>query len=397
MSPNRVSLVRCDGYGREVVHDAVEKSVDLLGGIGMFVAPGEKVLVKPNMLQPSPPERAVCTHPDILHAVCRILLDLGCKVTVADSPGAGSIYGPSQLSKGYDEVGYSDLAELGVTLNTDVSYVNVPNPSGRLIKMFPVIRPAVEADAIVVVSKLKTHMLTYLTAATKNIFGVVQGMDKATFHGRLPLEDDFSDMLVDLNELMRPRLQIVDAVMAMEGDGPYSGTPRRVNAIIAGPSYAHVDVVASKLIGAAPGNIPTIKAAVRRGVLDGPMDDIEVVGERLEDMAVPDFRPPATYNGKERTGRARLMERAASLMKAYALRPSIVSERCTGCGRCVRACPKHVISLRDGKARVHYNKCIRCYTCHEMCTSGAVELKRSAGGKIIGTLVERGNKTRSSK
>src|SRR5512145_2308601 len=166
-----VSLVRCEEYGRERVYEATARSIELIGGIASFVRPGDRVLVKPNILQPSGPESAVCTHPDVVYAICRILREHGCSVIIAESPGAGSIYGPSQMVKAYEATGYASMAdELGVELNTDVSSKMVPNPEGRIIKMFPLITPVTEVDAVVIVSKLKTHLLTYMTAGTKNAF-----------------------------------------------------------------------------------------------------------------------------------------------------------------------------------------------------------------------------------
>ncbi|MFA5312478.1 MAG: DUF362 domain-containing protein, partial [Methanomassiliicoccales archaeon] len=88
-----VSLVRCEEYGRENACKAVNEAIDLIGGIGRFVRPGEKVLVKPNILHPSSPEKAVCTHPDMVFAVCKVLREHGCEVILAESPGAGSDYG----------------------------------------------------------------------------------------------------------------------------------------------------------------------------------------------------------------------------------------------------------------------------------------------------------------
>jgi len=387
-----VSLVRCEDYGRERAYGAVKEAVDLIGGIEKFVRPGSKVLVKPNILQASSPDKAVCTHPDIMFAVCRLLREHGCHVILADSPGAGSIYGPSQMEKAYEEAGYGIVKELGVSLNTDVSYKTVPNPKGKIIKMFPLLSPAVEVDAIVIVSKLKTHSFTYLTAGTKNAFGLIPGMEKATFHGRLPKVEDFANMLVDLNELVGPKLEIIDAVMAMEGDGPYSGTPRKVGAVLASGSYAAIDVVASRLIGVDPLNVPTVGAAHDRGVLPKDLNEIIVKGEKLEDLVVDDFKAPSSYAGGTRKGPNGVMEKAAGLLKVYALRPVIVRKKCTACGRCVRSCPMHVIKIGHGSAKIRYRRCIRCYTCHEMCTSGAIDLRRSLAGKVVAKAVERRNR-----
>jgi uncharacterized protein (DUF362 family)/Pyruvate/2-oxoacid:ferredoxin oxidoreductase delta subunit len=385
-----VSLVRCEDYGRENVFNSVSRAIEILGGIDKFVKPGMRVLVKPNILQASGPEAAVCTHPDVVYSVCRILKEHGCRVIIAESPGAGSIYGSAQLKKAYETTGYAQFAEeLGIELNYDVSYEEVANPEGSMIKRFLIIKPAREVDAIIVVSKLKTHLFTGMTAATKNLFGLVPGMEKATFHGRLIDPLDFSRMLVDLNELVRPALQIMDAIIGMEGDGPYSGEPRKIGAVLASSSYAGIDVVAARLIGIPPLDIPTIKAAVERGILDKDLEGIEVKGENIESFDIKDFKLPPTYaNGRNgRTGT--LLRHLMKMTRVYALRPIVVREKCVGCGRCIRACPVQTIKIRRGKAKVKHSDCIRCYTCHEMCTSQAIVLKRSFGGKVTARLVER--------
>lgn len=385
-----VALVECDEYRRDLVLKKLEEAVELIGGIGAFVEPGMKVLVKPNILRASGPDQYICTHPDVLWAVCKLLKDHGCSVTVAESPGAGFVYGPNQLRKAYETTGYADLArDPGVTLNEDVGYQEVPNPTGRAIKRFTLISPALEADAIVVVSKLKTHLFTYMTAATKNCFGLIPGMEKATFHGRLEDPKDFSEMLVDLNELVRPRLQIIDAVIGMEGDGPNSGEPRKIGAILASPSYAAIDVVAARLMGIDPVDVPTVTAALHRGLLHEGFTDVDVQGAKVEDLAVSDFKRPSTYASGKRQESGFLMKNFMRLARTYALRPVVDAHRCTGCGKCVRACPKETIVLHRGKARVKHSDCICCYTCHEMCEVDAIDLKSSMGGRAMRRILER--------
>jgi uncharacterized protein (DUF362 family) len=101
-----------------------------------------RVLVKPNVLQTSGPEASIYTHSDVVYSVCRVLKEHGCHVILAESPGAGSIYGPAQLKKAYEKTGYAQVAqELGIELNYDVSYEEVPNPEGRIIKRFLIIKP----------------------------------------------------------------------------------------------------------------------------------------------------------------------------------------------------------------------------------------------------------------
>ena len=386
-------MVRCEGYGREACYRAVSEAVGHLGGMESFVSPGMRVLVKPNILHASEPEKAVVTHPDVVHAVCRLLKEAGCQVIIAESPGAGSVYSSNGLRKAYETVGYAQVAkELDVELNYDVEYEEVPNPQGSKIKRFLIIRPAMHVDAIVSVSKLKTHLFTNLTGGTKNLFGLIPGLEKATFHGRLPEPDDFGIMLVDLNELIKPRLQIMDAIVGMEGDGPFSGAPKAIGAVLASPSYAAIDAVAARLIRMLPQDVCTIRAAWARGSLEKDLDEIEVLGESWEDMVVDDFKRPSTYASgkKKRTGA--IERNLVKMVRVYALRPAVMHSHCSLCGRCVRSCPTGAMRESRGKVRLSHKKCIRCYTCHEMCTSSAISLERSLGGKAMALAVERKNR-----
>jgi len=178
-----------------------------------------------------------------------------------------------------------------------------------------------------------------MTGAAKNLFGVIPSLEKPAMHARFKSVAEFSEMILDLNELMRPRLQIMDAVMGMEGDGPNSGDPRRIGVILASGDFSALDSVAARLMSLEPMDVGTFAAAAGRGLIRPDATDVMVVGDELARYAVKDFRKPKT--------------------------------------------------LSKEKARIRSSKCIRCYCCHEMCEHKAIELRRSMGGKAIVRLVER--------
>jgi ferredoxin len=249
--------------------------------------------------------------------------------------------------------------------------------------MFPVIAPAAEADAIVVVSKAKTHVLTAMTGGTKCLFGVLPGMEKPSFHGRLSGVDEFCGMLLDLNEAMMPKLQVMDAVVGMEGDGPSGGTPRPLGAVLASGNPLALDIVAARLMGFRPGDVPVIRMGADRGMVTADMN-VSVLGESVEAMTAQDFRHPSSTAASRLGAGAPILGR---LLRAYALRPVVDRGRCNGCGRCARSCPRETIRMVRGKARIRHGRCVRCYCCHEMCENRAIELKRSTGGKAIALLM----------
>jgi uncharacterized protein (DUF362 family)/Pyruvate/2-oxoacid:ferredoxin oxidoreductase delta subunit len=398
MEDKRVSLVRCEEYRREEVCRSVQTAVDLIGGIGRFASPGERILLKPNLLQGIAAERCVTTHPEVLYAVGALLKEHGCHVVIADSPGGGIRYSPGSLTRAYHAAGYDTIAEeLGIGLNLDTRCTDVPNPRGVLVKRFPVINPALTADRVIVVSKAKTHMWTLMTGACKNLFGVIPGLEKPSFHSRFRDDPTFSQMLIDLNELVRPGLQVMDAVYGMEGDGPLSGSPRKIGAVLASPSCFAMDEIVARLMGIEPGDVPLLRCAMDQGLLRSGGSDITLLGEDLAGLIVADYRKPSTYQG---IGKGMRKNAALSLVqragKVYSLRPSVALERCTGCGQCRLICPVQAVSLEGKKACIDPGRCIRCYCCHEMCTEGAIVLKRGVAGGILARLLGMtGNQGRS--
>ncbi|HEY3274112.1 MAG TPA: DUF362 domain-containing protein [Methanocella sp.] len=388
-----VSMTKCDDYEREKVVAAVRRSIDLIGGVGAFVSPGQKVFVKFNLLLGSAPETCVTTHPEVVYAVAKLLKAHGCDVLLGDSPGSGLLYTEAALRKAYAASGYDRVAEeLGVRLNYDTGYREVSAPASMTMKRFSVINPALDCDAVVVVSKAKTHSLTYLSGAAKNIFGVIPGLEKPTFHARLPDPGAFGRMIVDLNDVVKPKLQVIDAVMGMEGDGPHTGTPRKIGAVLASGDCHAIDVATCRLMSIDPLRVPTITAAVERGYLHGDLGDVSLTGDNLEDLIVKDFKGPSTYLGQSTNNKARsrlLFRVVYRVANESTPRPVIHAKKCTSCMKCVRSCPVKTIAVVNKKPKIDYKKCIKCYCCHEMCDSHAISLERSLAGKVLARLVTR--------
>jgi uncharacterized protein (DUF362 family)/NAD-dependent dihydropyrimidine dehydrogenase PreA subunit len=382
VAPSKVSLVRCESYDKSNVEAAVRRSVDLLGGIEKFVRPGDRVLLKPNLLIDAPPDECVTTDPAVVIAIGKLVRELGCSVTIADSPGSFLPYAAETLTRVYSKSGMLAAArELGIPVNLGVGSKEIAYRQGRALKSIKVIDPVLDADAVIVVSKLKTHLATGLTGATKNIYGVVPGLEKKAVHARLRTPARFADALVDINESIKPKLQIMDAVMAMEGDGPTSGKPRAMNAILAGTSPYAVDAVAAQLMHLDPMRVTTLQAAAHRNLLD--INAVEVVGESVESMAVRDFVLPYTFVHAASCSIVR--RAAASAISRLGLdraRP-VVSPSCRGCGACAKSCPAEAIQIADKKAVIDRGKCIDCYCCHEMCKSKAIELRKNIIGRAL--------------
>lgn len=363
-----VSIKKCGSYEKEAVQKAVADAVSLLGGMDRFVKRGERVLVKPNLLAAKPPEAAVTTHPQVVRAVLALLKDAGAVPVAGDSPGLGS------ARKAAEKGGILAVClEMGVELIELKELLVADNPKGRTFKKLEVAREAVECGSIINVPKLKTHAQMYLTMAVKNMFGCVPGKLKPQWHLSAGVQSQsFASMLLDLCLFLSPRLSIMDAMTAMEGNGPGNGDPRHVGLIFAGESPVALDLTAAAVVGASVDDVPLLKAARRMGMNEAEPSNIRVLGESIEDVRVRGFKfpPLSSTNFTERL--PAFLDRP--LRKALTGRPHIKNSQCTLCGVCVSVCPAGVME-NTGRIEISYDRCIRCYCCQEMCPTGAISVR----------------------
>lgn len=363
-----VAIKKCASYEKRAVLEAVAGCLALLGGMEKFVKRGERVLVKPNLLGPKPPEAAVTTHPEVVRAVLALIKEAGACPVVGDSPGLGSARKAAEKS-GILEV----CSEMGVELIELKDLVVADNPKGRTFRKLEVAREALDAGSIINVPKLKTHAQMYLTMAIKNLFGCVPGKLKAQWHLSAGVESrHFASMLLELCVFLSPRLSIMDAITAMEGNGPGSGDPRHLGLIFAAENPVALDAVASAVVGASAHDVPLLMAAKEAGLSEAEAANNLVLGENIESVRVRGFKfpPLSSTNFTERL--PWFIDRP--LRKALTARPHIENKKCTLCGVCVAVCPAGVME-KTGRIEITYDRCIRCYCCQEMCPEGAISAK----------------------
>ena len=375
---NTVYIVQCRDY-----HETAEKIgslLDLMGGMGRFAQAGEKIILKVNLLREAGPEEAVCTHPAVAETVGRLAKEAGAVPVIADSPGGGFRYTEKTLNKIYRTTGMLQAAEhAGIQLNRETTSRPVSCPDGVLIKHFDIITPVLEADTVFNLCKMKTHLFTGMTGAVKNIFGVIPGQSKPGYHAKLHDVQRFAGMLLDLLNYVSPRLSIMDAVVAMEGDGPGTGDPRPVGLLIGSQNPLALDVVATEIMGLNREQNPVLMEAERRGLKPTRIEEVEIVGANLVDVKVPDFKPPRVSAGHIGLGpMAWYQQILEPLFKdAFSVRPRVIRDRCIACGTCIKGCPVEAICFVKERAFIDDDKCIRCYCCHEMCPEEAIGLQRS--------------------
>ena len=348
--------------------------MDLLGGMSKFVKPGELILLKPNVLAGDPPDQCVSTHPGVFRAVGSLVKGIAGEVSFGDSPGYGD---PVQHLK---SCGLLDAGkDLGLKVADFREGKEMTFKHSPFTKRFLIANGVLEADGIISLCKFKTHMLTRMTGAVKNQFGCIPGKVKKGFHIKLPSAYDFSRMLVTLTLCLKPRLYIMDGIMAMEGNGPRGGKAVPMNVLLFSEDPVALDAVCFHLVDLDPKNVPTSEIGREWGLGTYLEEEIEIVGDRLEDLVNRDFKV------SRKPFRDILPTGTISLIKNLIIpRPVIDKEKCVMCGACVRACPVDPKALdwkRGNTTRppeYSYRRCIRCYCCQEICPEGVIFVKDSA-------------------
>lgn len=383
---HEVYLVPCSDYTQ--AGEKLRVLIDKMGGMGRYAAHGEQILLKVNLLQPAPPERAVSTHPAVVSAIAELVRDAGASALIADSPGSGYPFTEPVLRKIYKVSGMNEAAAAsGAALNFDTSCREVSYPQGRLMKRFEVMAPVAQANGILNLCKLKTHVFMGMTGAVKNNFGVIPGLSKVGYHAKLQQKEQFAQMLLDLCNYVSPRLSIMDAVLGMEGEGPgVSGTPRPIGLLLAAESPLALDVAAAEIIGLDLSQNPLLLAARALGLSPTSPTELTIIGPALETLKLPDFKLPSAIRRDMLPLKWWQKPLEGALKSALTQTPRVDPALCVGCGICRDACPATAIQVTDRpqkKAHVDPKRCIRCYCCHELCPKSAVELHRGGLSRLV--------------
>jgi uncharacterized protein (DUF362 family)/Pyruvate/2-oxoacid:ferredoxin oxidoreductase delta subunit len=379
----KVSIVKCQNYDPAQVDQALEQALSLIGGLGSIVKPGQKVLIKVNALNGSAPDVAANTHPSLVAAVIKAVKKIGGQPLVGDCPGdPKAIIEKIMETNGIKPATQSAGGKMIDLYGPGVS--EIPSPSGnKNIPSHKIAKAVLDADVIINLPKLKTHNLTLFTGAIKNLFGCVPGFSKAKYHGLAPHPAEFSKSLVDILEIVKPELNIMDAVYGMEGKGPSFGEKRLLGAIMASTDAVALDAVSSAAIDYKPFDIDTTKIAHERKLGQGNLDQIEIKGIPLNDIK-QDWKHPVDIHKLSRYVPNFILKLARPLANHLRIDPVIIQESCTQCLICLNNCPAHTIHQKNGKIVIDHTNCIMCFCCYELCPHKAIELKRSWLVRLLG-------------
>ncbi len=367
-----VSVSKCESYDIDVLGDTIDRLLDPLGGLDAFIKPGQKVLIKPNLLSAKNPDRAITTHPNLVQFVAEKVRRAGAIPIIGDSPG-GAIRGVKRV---WENTGMKEMAtraELELVSFETSGMEEVVSGKYR----FFISKVVLEADVVISLAKLKTHTLTLLTGGVKNMFGVIPGFRKSELHKIFPKPAEFARMLVELYRIVTPALTIVDGILAMEGNGPSSGKPHRLGVLAAGTDAVAIDAVLADMIGFKEGQIDTTRIADNLGTGNGSLENITVTGDGTG-IKPDDFLLPSNRGLRMIPGFV-----ARMIAPLVWLKLDIARDRCTGCELCMRSCPVQTIKKEDDGLMVVQSGCIQCMCCHELCPDDAIDIKFSFLAKMF--------------
>ncbi len=377
MEGAKVSSVACSNYNYQSVKASLNKVFKAIK-VSEMINKDDLILLKPNLLSPHQPEKAITTHPVILAALIELLQEEGARIKVGESSGimlsGSSLTNEAFVATGIKEVCDKYKVEL---INFDKTSVKETDAGELTGERFFLPELLFEADLIISVPKLKTHNLTLFTGAIKNLYGCIPGFRKAEYHKLYPNPVDFAELIVDLYQAIAPDLAIMDGIVGLEGDGPgSSGNSCKIGALLGSRDLVALDAVAASYLGYKSDDVPTTKLAQKAGYGQAKSENIEVVGDYTP--VDREYDLPSNF----------LM----SILPSFLLRPlagrlmlapEINQNKCIRCNRCLENCPKDVIVEKSDYLEIEQDECIKCLCCQELCPEDAVFVKETVLVRLI--------------
>ena len=338
---------------------------------------GKSVLVKPNFLLAKDASSAVITHPVVIEAVLKVIIEKGGKPFIYEIPSIGSALNAAKKC-GVDKI----CSDLDVEIKELGEFEFVENSSNVHFKKLAV-PVAAKADFIVSLAKLKTHSLMGLTLGVKNMFGLVKPDNRNQMHFKTGRDRDaFAHMLIDVFNFVKPDLTILDGVVGMEGNGPSNGVPRKFGFMACSKSAFALDSAVVKIVGQKDSEIPIQRIAKERGVYE----EAEVVGDHV--YIGKTIKMPDSFTGSPIFGKVQKISYPLA-KRLFDAKPVIVLDKCVSCFNCIKICPAKAISPKDKKPVIDYSKCIKCFCCHEVCPEDAIKIHKTYLRRFIEKRVKR--------
>ena len=373
----KAALLSCEDYRPSFLDQVIRKSLRLID-THPSIFKNKKVGVKPNLLMPSTPDQAIVTHPLFFKSVVKLILESGGMPILIESPAF------QPLMKTMEKTGYADIVremEIDVAHAKDIDILRYAG--GRTYKRFEILKAFFDVDMIVNLPKLKSHGFTYLSAGVKNLFGAIPGLKKSQMHMKAQSHEEFSEYLLDLYGAFlygfsptKPMITIMDAILALEGEGPGTGgAPKRMNAVITSKDALAADYVAAMITAMDLEKAITVSRGFLRNYITRSPDEIEIVGNTIAELRKNDFK---SSRGNLGVGISFWPLTTKTFKNLIVERPEPVKEKCILCYQCMTICPAKAIS-KTKKIQTpffNYDACIRCFCCMEICPEAAIVIKK---------------------
>lgn len=364
----KVSAVLCSTYELEEVYRAVKES---FAWIGFELPENKTVLIKPNLMGQNRPDQHTITHYALIDALCRILSEHHCRILIGDS---SAFYQKGMTVRAFQTARFSEVAEkydASLIPFEKEELVRVDSGLKGLQELY-IPKVLLDVDMVINACKLKTHGALRLSGALKNMFGCLPGGYKQKIHMWTRNEFELSEVFLDIHQIIKPAVSIMDAVYSLDGGPSAMGTPVKTSRIFASANAAALDAVACRMIGYEPQDISTLICALNRHMISS-YDDIEISGSIVPVKFKHINKDPLELDrGKD----------SIFVTDTYVY-PAIDLSRCTVCGHCIDICPVKAIAVRQDKVEVNKKQCINCYRCLYECPENAIEVSAPAMNKFM--------------
>jgi len=367
-----VSIIECSSYDKALVHNAIIELLRPIGGLDAYVKPNTTVLLKPNMLSCKSPDAAATTHPIVVEVVTEMCQNIGARVIIGDSPPI--IFG--KTVEYWEKTGYKRVAE-----NTGAKLLCFETDAKRSVNFITnkkkveihVVETLFSVDTVINLPKMKTHNLTRITGAVKNLYGLIPGLEKAKWHGVFVKSTEFGHFIADFASQLPVNLNIMDGVEGMDGQGPAGGRVVKPGKLLASSHPVSLDFIFCEIAGIASSTVSFLNRCQAIGYGPNGLNDIEIIGSS---NSIRDFDvPPTPISDK-------IPDFVINILRKVIWAGPNLEGKCLKCGRCVRVCPVEAIDLKTGRAVFDRDKCVSCFCCMEVCPEDIIEMKLSPLLKI---------------
>lgn len=379
----KVVLTKCEEYNLDLIKQDLRSSLSFLGGLESFIKKSDKVFIKLNCVGPFEAEKGITTHPVFTQAVIQLVKEITTNIIIGDNPATKDLTFTLKKNGLYDVI----VAE-GVEILDGRESTTIVNENCHIYNQFQVSKSMVDVDVMINLPKLKTHSLAYMTGAEKNLFGFIFGLNKAGWHVKASNPLEFGEAINDLYGAIlnafkdKKILHIMDGIIGLEGEGPSSGgITKKANAILMSTDAVSLDRVAVEVVHLDNKKLFINKIAGERGYGENNLENIEVLGNSIDDFADINFLPP-----KDSLGNLGLrMLRIKTFRNVLLEHPVVMHNSCIRCGECAKICPPKAMTIKAGEfPKLNKSHCIRCWCCSEVCPKNAIKKSRRP---IIGKIV----------